>query len=128
MNAIRFIITVFILIIWSVIGFIAWIALLFRTIALYSGSLFYAMTVNEKPSYMKKRNMELERVIELYMNGFVHIFEIYKNPINSLLESDKKENKFEDIRESLGWRKFAFDFVWIFVFWISFFAAIHNLI
>jgi len=120
MNIIFLVIILIVLVIWAVVGFIMWIPMLFRGIAVYSSSLTYAATVNAPPSYMKRRDVELQRVTKFYMQGFSRIFQMYKDKDTQYDETNDPHRN-----ESMKIGRFLIEILWTLIFWFGILFLFH---
>jgi len=74
MKVLKVPILIFVLLIWTVIGFLFWIPLLARTIAIYT-SILLIDNITEKWSNSKDYTERLETSTRFYATGFVNIID-----------------------------------------------------
>jgi len=108
--AIRVLVTLLVLVIWTIMGFVFWIPLLLKMIAYFSSMITISTFRNIQ---IKAAQDRLNFAIEFYVVGFVMILDILKR---KKLEKIKLEDiapvDFWDLLFSIIW-----DILWTVVFW-----------
>jgi len=111
---IRIIVLVIVLVFWSLFGFVFWIPLLTRTIALFSFNLVYTMLMANPKEYTERLKTGLYIAIEFYIEGFNRIFNVMfpGGGENSTTEQVKTK-----LFENFKWARFIGELIWTLIFW-----------
>jgi len=107
---IRVLVTLIVLFIWTIIGFLFWIPLLLKMIAYFSSMITISTFRNVQ---IKAAQDRLNFAVEFYVRGFVKILDILKR-------KNLEEIKLEDITPVDFWDLFIsiiWDILWTLVFW-----------
>lgn len=111
-TAIRFIVTIITLFIWTFIGFFLWIPLLTRMISYFTGMVAVSTFKNANVTAAQQR---LNFAIEFYINGF-------KKILGVLSKTDSDEITLENTEPfniDTFIKSVVIDIVWTIIFWSS---------
>jgi CRISPR/Cas system-associated protein Cas10 (large subunit of type III CRISPR-Cas system) len=108
----RVVVTIIVLIIWSIVGFLFWIPLLGRMIIWYTSMITISTFRQVDISYAQSR---LTFAIEFYIIGFNKILELLKHKKLTYTRDDNQDplNLWEFLT-SLIW-----DLLWTLIFWVA---------
>lgn len=115
---IRVLVTLLVLVIWTIMGFVFWIPLLLKMIAYFSSMITISTFRNIQ---IKAAQDRLNFAIEFYVVGFVKILDILKR-------KNFQEIKLEDIAPVNFWDLFIsiiWDILWTLIFWGGVFFLIY---
>ncbi len=114
---------------WFVVGFIFWIPLLTRTIAIYCAAMMAAAIGNGEIGHLKEL---LDRAVEFYPKGFTTILEYHRGERTSSspsqsVKTETTENAPERIH-GINWKKVREEMIWTAVFWISITSLVYGVV
>lgn len=97
LTAIRYVVLVVTMAIWTVLGFFVWVPLLFRAILLLSGAVLYSSLVNRETARAEAR---LRHAIGFFPSGYIHI--------SNAIRGQQSKDDDDDDESSLHWVRVVF--------------------
>ncbi len=105
--------------IWSVIGFLCWIPLLFRSTAALSAAIMVSTLTQADTSHLRT---SYENAVNFYSRGFQTIFNILGPQTRHLQQSAGNAP-----RTAIQWDRVLVEFLWSSLFWATFLFGVWRL-
>jgi hypothetical protein len=106
--------------IWSVIGFICWIPLLFRSTAALSAAIMVSTLTQADTSHLR---VNYENAVNFYSRGFQTIFNILGSQSRNLQPANGALPRAE-----IQWDRVLVEFLWSFMFWGTFLFGVYRML
>lgn len=118
MGVIQVVILIVTMVLWTVIGLIFWVPILFRSTASLTGGILYCTITQTDPDYLKA---SFQNAVSFYARGFEAIRFVFSDKTNASPKSSPG-----DTHDGKWWRTII-EMVWAAIFWGATYIAIFGM-